>query len=1026
MTRRFKSRLFWAAIAVVALVGLYAAFGFYAVPRIARSQAISFVRSSYGRDLAIGEVRFNPFLLQLEVKDLALPDADGQTLLGFKRLFIDFEVSSLWNRAYTFREITLESPRVRAIIHPDGRVNLADLEPKAPAKSQPKPEQAGGLPSVWIQAFNLSDGAADFIDQARRPVFERRFPRIAFSLKDFRTTPEGGGFHFSALSQDNEKFDWKGRFALEPGIHSEGDFTIGDLRVPGIGDFLGDARPFTATDGLLNLGGHYEFATGNQLTVKLDLPKIAFSRLSLRAKGADADWVQLPSLEITDTKVALPERTVSVGEVALTGLKAAAWRAADGSLNLMQFLPAAKPASPAAGTPAVPTAPAPATPPATSPAVPAWQVNLAGFDLREASIAFEDRSLDPAAKFNVAPLHVGVKNISLDLGRQLPVTFNLKINGSGSLSGSGSVTPQPLAADIDLALDGFELRDVQPYAAGKTGLLIRSGTVGVKGKVAMRPPNGSEPGLSFAGDVTLAGFGSVDSVLQQDFLNFERLEIAKLRYAMAPDSLSIDRIRIVRPFSRVSISPDQVLNVAAVLDPQGAAKALAERKAAQATQESAPAGKKPRGGSPAPKQLAATPPPAPQPKPAGMPMRIGELRVENGAMDFSDFSVKPNFAARITSLQGGVTDMTSDPKAHAKVDMQGKVGEFSPVTISGELQPFAFDRYTDIGMKFENISLPIFNPYSGKFAGYNIAQGKLTTDLHYHIEARKLDATHHIRIDQLQWGEATAEKGEATLPVKFATSLLKDADGVINLDIPIAGTLDDPTFRIGPIVWQVIKNILSKVVTAPFRALGALFKGAEDAQFVEFAAGQSALDAAAAERLAGLGKALAPKADIRIKVPIGALAELDAPTLAEQRYAAELQSATRKVTLGKKAASDKPAPAFDSLAPDKQVEVLSELVQHVTGAPPAIPPPPAAAEGTSRKEGKAMATAATLEALQKEARARLAPSQAELDQLAQARGEAIQRALLDNTGLDPQRVFLTKTGKVTAEGGKARFELAME
>jgi len=70
------------------------------------------------------------------------------------------------------------------------------------------------------------------------------------------------------------------------------------------------------------------------------------------------------------------------------------------------------------------------------------------------------------------------------------------------------------------------------------------------------------------------------------------------------------------------------------------------------------------------------------------------------------------------------------------------------------------------------------------------------------------------------------------LPVKFATSLLKDRNGVISLDVPVGGTLDDPTFRIGPIVWQVIKNIIVKAVTAPFALLGSLFEGAEEAQFV--------------------------------------------------------------------------------------------------------------------------------------------------------------------------------------------------
>ena len=141
-----------------------------------------------------------------------------------------------------------------------------------------------------------------------------------------------------------------------------------------------------------------------------------------------------------------------------------------------------------------------------------------------------------------------------------------------------------------------------------------------------------------------------------------------------------------------------------------------------------------------------------------------------------------------------------------------------------------------------------------------------------------------MRIDQLEWGEATAAKGEATLPVKFATSLLKDADGVITLDVPVAGTLDDPKFRIGPIIWQIIKNVLTKAVTLPFKALGSLFKGAEEAQFVEFTPGQATLDATVTERLGALGKSLVPKADLQLEIPLGSDLELDGRALAQARY----------------------------------------------------------------------------------------------------------------------------------------------
>jgi hypothetical protein len=410
-----------------------------------------------------------------------------------------------------------------------------------------------------------------------------------------------------------------------------------------------------------------------------------------------------------------------------------------------------------------------------------------------------------------------------------------------------------------------------------------------------------------------------------------------------------------------------------------------------------------------------------------MPVRIREVLITGGTMDFADYSIQPNFAAAIESLGGSITGMSTDPNSRATVKLEGNVGKFSPVLIAGTTQPFAYDRYTDIGLKFENISLPVFNPYSGKFAGYNIAKGKLFTDLHYQIDNRKLEAQHKIRIDQLEWGEATADKSEATLPVKFATSLLKDADGVINLDIPVSGTLDDPALRIGPIVWQVIKNILSKAVTAPFRALGALFKGAEEAQFIDFQPGLATLDPVAAERLNALGKSLAPKTDLRIEVPIGVDATLDGAALAEASYQRALATAMSTTLRGKKKADDAaPLPAFDALPEDKREDVLVTLYTQLSGAKPELPEAPERADDVSRKEAKAQAAQARLAWLEKECRTRAVAADSEMQKLGQQRAEAIQSALLTDTGLAPERVFLAAEGKVAPNEQQVRFELAVK
>jgi hypothetical protein len=1020
----------WIAVLLV-IAGLYALLGFQVAPRVVRGQAISFVKHEYGRDLAIGLVKVNPFRLQLEINDLSLPDADGGPMLGFRRLFVDFEASSLWHRAYVFKTLAVDAPDLRAVVRPDGGFNLGDLAPKEPAEPEP---DTSGLPRVWLQSLEVSDGSIAYSDRARSKPLERSFTPVTFSLKDFRTTPEGGGFSFSATSESGEGFDWKGRFGVTPTLSSQGEFSIHGLKAANIGELLDDALPFALESGAIDLGGNYDLEMGDGLEARVSLPTIDVQGLALRARGADASWVEIPGIVVSDTTVALPERTVAIGGVVVRDARIKAWMAPDGTTNLTQlFEPAAT--TPAAAEPgtagATPIAPAGR---ATEP--PPWTVAIATTRVASAVIDFEDRRSEPLKKFLVSPFDLTVSGAGTDLAKPIAVAVSAVVNDVAPFKAEGTVTPDPLAAELDIALSGARMHILQPYVLPVADLTIKDGTLTVEGKVRLDPPGAPGPELSFDGEVTIDDFASIDNTLKSDFVNFQRLELHELSYAMGPDAVSIDQVLVRKPFARFVISPERVINISAVLDPEGSRAALEARRAeAAAEQALTPAQRRERerAREQAQEQVeqerearGAEPPLALAPLPEEtVPVRVRQVRIEAGTLDFADNFVQPNFAARIEQLSGTLTGLSSDPTSHAQLDFKGRVDEFSPVTIAGEVQPFSFERHTDVHLRFENISLPIFNPYSGQVAGYSIAKGKLTTDLHYLIENRNLDAKHHIVIDQLEWGEATAAKGEATLPVKFATVLLRDKDGVIDLDIPVTGTLDDPSFRIGPIIWKVIKNLIVKAVTAPFALLGALFSGAEEAQHVDFAAGSAVLDPATGERLGALAKSLMEKPGLSVEVPMGSLPEIDGPALLDLAYESAL-AGTVNETLPAPRKEGATRPPFNELSANNQIAVLEALVKKQTGVEPAIPDPAQPPEGTSRDDAKAMQQAATIEFLQKEARSHVAVPESEYARLGQERASAVQRALLEGSGLEPSRVFTVRDGKVSTQDGKVQLELELK
>jgi hypothetical protein len=412
-----------------------------------------------------------------------------------------------------------------------------------------------------------------------------------------------------------------------------------------------------------------------------------------------------------------------------------------------------------------------------------------------------------------------------------------------------------------------------------------------------------------------------------------------------------------------------------------------------------------------------TPPPAAV---SALPMSIKKIQLEAGRLDFSDLSIEPHFSAGILDLKGSVLGLSSNPSSRAKVDLKGQVDQFSPVSINGEVNVLSAALYSDLTMSFHNIELSIFNPYSGRWAGYDIAKGKLTTDMHYKVVDRKLDADHHIVIDQLEFGEKTASKDAVSLPVKLAVALLKDRNGVIDLPLPITGSLDDPKFRLGPIIWKVLLNILEKAVTAPFALLGSLFGHGPELQFIDFQPGSTELSAAESDKIKALVKALGERPQLKLEVPIAAVPDVDKPALLAAAFQGEIATEQSEAQRGSKKGAGSAAPlAFDQLDPAAKLDLLTRLYAKDLGGEPKYP------DSVTAIKQKPELTAAKIDFLTTALHEHISVGEDQLTALGQQRAQALQRALLTDTGIDPARIFLVANDKAKAQDGAVRVELSL-
>lgn len=1021
MRQFFKTKYFRILGVVALLLVAYAIAGFWLAPKLLRSNLVKEIPKALpGVTPVVGEIRVNPFLFKVEIRDFSLTEANGTKLAGFGRLFVDFQVSSIWHRAYTFNNIDVASPFANAVIFKDGSLNLSQLIPKSTEKPKPEPTNAEPIPALRIRSFKVTQGFLSFDDRRRQSAFATRLEPINFELQNFSTGVAGGRFTFTGASKLGERIEWHGHLSVQP-IESDGEFQIAGLQAHTIWEYLADQLSFLVNSGKIDVNATYKFSLKDDVDLKVDVSKVALTDLAVRPKSSDIDWITVPELILSGTTLDLKRREAHSDLLSLERVKLVTWLEPDGSVNLLKLTAAPAPSSPVAATPPA-SPPTLSVPPAAgTAAAPAWAYDLREFALRDASISAEDRRTKPAAKVLIAPLSVKVTGANLDLTKSLTVALDAKINDTGSLNVTGVVTPQPLDANLSLKLAGIELAAIQPYVAQYTSMTLLAGALSGDAKVRY---GAKQPALQFAGNISVANLHTVDNALHQDFINWDRLDIQGLNFQHDPDRLNIDQVTARKLYARVIIEPDESINVKRVLSGAGATVVAPSGNTGPpiaATAAPAPAAPLPRAGrKPASAKRAATgaTPAAATPNAApSMPMLIKKIVLKDGQANFADLSVKPNFATGIQSLQGSVLGLSSKTNSRAKVDLHGSVDAFAPVSISGEVNVLSAALYTDLTMSFRNIELSTFNPYSGKFAGYNISKGKLTTELHYKVDGRKLDAQHHIIVDQLEFGDKTESKDAVSLPVKLAVALLKDRDGVIDLDLPVTGSLDDPKFKLGPIIWKVFVNILEKAVTAPFALLGSLFGGGPDLQFVDFQPGAAELDPAGTEKARTVVKALNGRPQLKIEIPIAVVSELDRPRLVEETFQAQVHEIQAATAARKKSAG--PTSGFEQLDATAQLELLTQLYAKNIRAEPKFPEPIAAIKG------KPEIAAAKIEFLSRELHQHITVSDSDLAALGQQRAMNLQQALLTDTQLDPARIFLVANDKAKNQDGRVRLELSL-
>ena len=911
------------------------------------------------------------------VDGLAIKRRDGTPLVVADRIAVALDRVGVFDRQARIASVAIEAPRVAIMRLTDGTLELAlpifDA-PRDAGRPAPSPATASTATeerpwAVSVATLAIDHGTVALADQTsgfRSTLIDVKLDATSLS------TAAGEKAHVKlAFVSEDRIASFSGEADVDPTAPTAtGRFEFAKFSLGLLYPYYGEALDVDVQKGSLDLAARFSVDTGGNLTLSDGVGTI--SDLSLALPGNRSPLWRVPTLTATGVDVDVRARKVTFGELKSHSPVLRIVRERDGSLEFARVVkPGRAKGEPTGGE---------------------WTVAMTRTSTEHGAIDFEDRVPTPAVKLAIREVDLAASDLSNARGTKSQLKLSGRIGEQGRMAFAGPITTRPLSLSGTLEASGLALIAFKPYFEHEVNVVVTSGVLAAKGRVGLDVPDGAAVRGSWKGEMKVTNFASFDKPTSSDLAHWKSLVVEGMDIASEPFRAATGRIALEDFYARVIVYPDATINIARLVTPGTSPEPVPDTKPAPPAERGAPHEE--------------------------LPVSIGRIELARGNVVFTDLFVRPNYSANLTNVAGSVSAMSV--KQAGDVALTASVDGTAPVEVQGRIHPFASEFSLDLAAKARDIELPPLTPYSVKYAGYGIEKGKLTFDVRYRVENRKITAENRLVLDQLTFGERVESPTATKLPILRAVALLKDRHGVIDIQLPISGSLDDPQFSVGGLIGGVIANLITKAVTAPFALLASAFGGGEELSTLSFAPGSAAIAADAKKRIDTLGKALADRP--ALKLDIGGRA--DPATDREVLRRASVETAVRDEKMKSLVAAGNAPASVDQVTVEAE-ERNRWLTEAYRSA--ALPDRPRNALGMLKDVPPAEMEAMLL------ADAKIDDDA--LRQLANRRAQAVKDAIVA-TGVQSERLFLiaprlgneaggAKVAAGEAPGAPARVDLAL-
>jgi hypothetical protein len=849
------------------------------VPMVIKNQLHHIVVDQLKLNLEVDHISVDPYQFILQIDKIKISGQDLEQPLGFDRLLVDLQLFDTLQGVWTFKEIHLTGVYGEFNRINEATNNFTGIINNWNNSEFGKTDQTETTDSsplkLQIEDALVQISQFSIIDQTRKEPFKSDLGPIDFHIQHLSSLPNTTGQQSLTMKTSRGvELNWNGSLSLVP-FSSRGDVTLTGPLLTALTDYLKDEIDVAVATDNLQATFHYiiQKPEGADVSVQLSAIETAIDQIKVDQRSNKKTLIALASITLSDGEFKWPEASIHLPNINLkTG---DLWiTAKDGKTNWEQLLIQSE-NDDSESTP--------------------WHFINQILSVTDINLHYLDESSSNAAPVKVEKISLNVKNLSNQPHQLIEVAAKFQLQ-QGKFESATKLQINPLEnVEGTYKFSELPLKAAQSFVDDYAKVNITGGILASEGKITSK--NGA---IKIQGNAEIDQFNLQEQSSQKTILSWSQLRLNRIIADVNEKQINIGRMRFEKAFSDFSIFPDGTHTLARVL-------ITPERAATEYTDTS-----------------------------PDFHYLIGRIDFDDASGTFTDSSLPLPFFADVAKINGTISTLDSTSHTPANVKLEGQVSDYGEMIMTGAIFPLEPTQKTQMNLTFSNIDISEFSPYSIKFAGREIAKGKMDLDLEYEINKSDMKGKNNIVLHDFALGKKVDQPGAADLPLDLAIALLKDKDGVIRANLPVQGNVDDPKFDYGSTIRTAIRQLITNVAAAPFRFLAGLVGVGKnkDLGYISFFAGRTDLSPAQNEKVQQLGEAMVKRPDLQITIAGVYSASFDTQALKEEKFNAKLREQISQNLTDANIGSRKYIATLEKLYEEKNLSPsLAELKRNALNQP---------------------------------------------------------------------------------------------